>query len=240
MKRDVEIIELPNGNELVIAVDNSGSIGMKSKDDIQVPYDVVSYYNFRVAWMECVSAGATPISIILHNFSGDNAWPSLIQGVERGVKEVKQENIKITGSTESNFVLEQSAVGLVVIGEREQAPVSQEVFLDEPDSFKVSVIGNPLVGDELLQNEDAIAPLEVFQDLADLKRVLLLPVGSKGILYELNQIFNGQPLDVDSCLDLEKSSGPATCFIIVYVKRLEHKIKSKCGKWLHDINLKFR
>src|SRR5699024_3353934 len=235
-----EIIKVTYSNVCVIAVDNSGSIGMKPKDDIQVPYDTVSYYNFRVAWMECVSAGATPISIILHNFSGDNAWSSLLQGVERGVKEVKQENIKITGSTESNFFLEQSAVGLVVIGEREQASGLQEVSLDVPDSFKVSVIGNPLVGDELLQDEDIIAPLDVFQDLFDLKRILLLPVGSKGILYELNQIFNGQLLYVDSCLDLEKSSGPATCFIIVYDKRLEHKIKSKCGKWLHDIKIKFQ
>src|SRR5699024_6649453 len=106
------------GDELVIAVDNSGSIGMKTNDHVQVPYDVVSYYNFRVAWMECVSAGAEPISIILHNFSGDEAWSSLIKGIKQGMKELNVENISITGSTESNFSLHQSAVGLVIIGDR--------------------------------------------------------------------------------------------------------------------------
>lgn len=236
MKRDVEIIELPNGDELVIAVDNSGSIGMKPNDHVQVPYDVVSYYNFRVAWMECVSAGAEPISIILHNFSGDEAWSSLIKGIKQGMKELNVENISITGSTESNFSLHQSAVGLVIIGQREKSE-QENVSFKERNDLKVAVIGKPLVGHELVNNQDDIAPLKVFQDLSKLDNVTILPVGSRGILHELHQLFNKRTFKLETELDLKKSSGPATCFIVVYPASLKHRVSEKCLGWYHEVRL---
>jgi len=236
LKRDVEIIELPNGNELVIAVDNSGSIGMKPNDHVQVPYEVVAYYNFRVVWMECVSAGARPMSIILHNFSGDKAWSSLIKGIKHGMKELNVENISITGSTESNFSLQQSAVGLVIIGQREKFK-QQNVSFKERNDLNVAVIGKPLVGDELMNNKDDIAPLKVFQDLSKLDNVTILPVGSKGILYELHQLFDKRTFKLETELDLKKSSGPATCFIVVYPTSLNHRVSERCLGWFHEVRL---
>lgn len=237
MKRDVEIIELPTNIELVIAVDNSGAIGMKPDDHVSVPYETVSYYNFRVAWMECVSAGAQPISIILHNFSGDQAWDPLVRGVEQGMKEVGVNHIKVTGSTESNFPLSQSAVGLVIVGQREKASQPKELKRNWRNNLNVAVVGSPLVGQELLDKGDVIAPLNLFQSLSEMGDITMLPVGSKGILYELNQIFGNQSIKFDTDLDLKKSSGPATCFIIVYENSLKQRINEKCGKWLHKVAL---
>lgn len=236
MKRDIAVIPLQKGDdELIMAVDNSGSIGMKPGDDVHVPYEIVSYYNFRVAWMECVSAGAQPISIILHNFSGDNAWSSLLKGIKQGMKELDVTDLKIIGSTESNFVLNQSAVGLAIIGHRKKKFKQKEVSLTKQEALKVAVVGKPLVGQEVIDNQGEIAPLKLFQQLSKIENITILPVGSKGILYELNQLFGNTAVNFKSELDLEKSSGPATCFIIACDENLFQKVKEKCGNWLHEV-----
>src|SRR5690625_2763409 len=117
-KHDVLEIPINNDDTLVIASDNSGAIGMKALDEVKVNYQTVSYYAFRVAYMECVAAGGTPFSIILHNFNDQTVWNELIEGINFGLAEVNLKNIPITGSTETNFALNQSALGLVVLGKR--------------------------------------------------------------------------------------------------------------------------
>lgn len=226
MKRDVAIVPLTSKEELIIATDNSGSIGMKAADDVKVPYDVVTYYNFRVAYMECVAAGGIPLTVILHNFSGDEAWVSLILGIKRGMEELGI-NLEITGSTESNFLLEQSAVGLVIIGKR---PIQKDSPIIYGDELEVAVIGCPLVGDEVIERKELIAPLRLFQRFVDHKDVVtILPVGSKGVLYELRNLFSKQTLTFSTSVDVKKSSGPATCFIIVYQKAFSKQAQTYAG-----------
>ena len=234
MKRDVAIIPLNKGEELVIAADNSGSIGMREQDDVKVPYDIVAYYNFRVAWMECVAAGAAPFSIVIHNFSGDEAWEQFIKGIHRGMNELDIENLEITGSTETNFTLVQSAIGMAVIGKRKKAEA--ECLDYDKDKMNVGVIGEPLVGNEVIENEANIVPLDLFQWFAEQKGVLaLVPVGSKGILYELEQLFAGQSLEFTTSLDIKKTSGPATCFIIAYKDIASKRIKEKAANLFHEV-----
>ena len=88
MNHDALIIPLNDTEELVVASDNSGSIGKKPFDEISVPYDIVGYSVFRVAYMECAAAGGVPFSIIMHNFNGDDVWGSLINGIRRGFTEL--------------------------------------------------------------------------------------------------------------------------------------------------------
>ncbi|HLR52570.1 MAG TPA: ATP-binding protein [Candidatus Avamphibacillus sp.] len=238
MKRDVAIVPLNEEEELVIAADNSGSIGMREQDDVQVPYDVVAYYNFRVAWMECVAAGAEPFSIVIHNFSGDGAWEQLIKGIHRGMNELDIDNLEITGSTETNFTLVQSAIGMAVIGRRKK----ERPRYDEQEKVKIAVIGEPLVGNEVIENEANVAPLDLFKWFAEQKNVLtLIPVGSKGILYELEQLFAGKSLEFTTDLDLKKTSGPATCFIVAYKETVSKTVKEKAANLFHEviINLTF-
>ena len=73
MKRDVTLIALNDSETLVLASDNSGGIGLKDMDMVKTPYDVVAYYGFRVAVMECIASGGAPISVVLHNFCGDES-----------------------------------------------------------------------------------------------------------------------------------------------------------------------
>ncbi|WP_164216479.1 ATP-binding protein [Virgibacillus sp. YIM 98842] len=236
MKRDVAIIPLSDEEELVIAADNSGAIGMRDKDEVQVPYEVVSYFNFRVAWMECVAAGAKPFAVIVHNFSGDKAWDKLIKGIHRGTKELGITDLDITGSTETNFSLMQSAVGLNVIGRKKKKIEQACIEQTGNEIIKAAVIGEPLAGNEVIENKHAIAPLKLFQWFANQQDVLsILPVGSKGILYELEQLFTGPSRKFATDLDMRKTSGPATSFIVVYKQAVLEKVKEKAGNLFHEV-----
>ncbi|MFA1821993.1 ATP-binding protein [Virgibacillus oceani] len=236
MKRDVAVIPLNDEEELVIATDNSGSTGMREQDVVQVPYDIVSYFNFRVAWMECVAAGAAPFAVVLHNFSGEAAWTQMVKGIQRGMQELEIEDLKITGSTETNFSLMQSAVGMSIIGRRKKG--LEEAIYSDMEKMKAAVIGEPLVGNEVIDNKHAIAPLKLFQWFANQRDILsLVPIGSKGILYELEHFFADRPLRFTTDLDMQKSSGPATCFIVVFKESKREKVKEIAADLFHEVTI---
>src|SRR5699024_11623459 len=110
-------------------------------------YQTVSYYAFRVAYMECVAAGGTPFSIILHNFNDQTVWNELIEGINLGLAEVNLKNIPITGSTETNLALNQSALGLVILGKK-KIKTEKNYNLE---IAKLDVIGKALVEQDLLE-----------------------------------------------------------------------------------------
>lgn len=230
--RDVIRIPLQKENSLIIASDNSGGIGMKPGDLVHVPYEQVAYYSFRVAVMECIAAGGVPVAVVLHNFCGNEPWKDMLRGINRGLQELHLQEVSITGSTESNFPLSQSALGLLVLGQ--QPDIATEIPYRHP--LRYAVIGSPLVGNEVIEKENQIAPLAVFQQICRLQHVLVWPVGSKGIQYELNQMdpevaFN----KVTGDIDVVKSSGPATCFICAFPPDLEKTIKQLAAGYFHPL-----
>ncbi|WP_026575291.1 hypothetical protein [Bacillus sp. UNC438CL73TsuS30] len=237
--RDIVTIPLNEKVSLIISSDNSGGIGMKAEDLVKVSYETVAYYSFRVAAMECIAGGGELISVVVHNFCGNEPWEELVKGVQKGVKELGLSEVSVTGSTESNFSLKQSAVGIIVIGKKATDTV-MEVSLS--DSLKVAVIGMPLVGNEVVEHSENVVPLALFQEICRLKDVVVLPVGSKGIFYELNQLFSNKVLEKGNLImdiDVFKSSGPSTCFIAVYPGGLEEKIKSASGNYFHSVHIEF-
>ncbi|MFE8702991.1 ATP-binding protein [Cytobacillus sp. FJAT-54145] len=231
--RNVTVVPFSEKEELVLATDNSGGIGLKEGDFVKVPYDVVGYYSLRVAIMECLAAGATPISVVIHNFSGDESWGALVKGVKQGLEEVSMLKIPITGSSESNFSLMQSAVGMIVVGKREVKKRVRPIF----DQVNLAVIGMPLVGNEVVTMGERVAPLSLFKELSSMEGVTVWPVGSKGILLEVKQMFP----EVEICeivaeLDVAKSAGPSTCFIIAYDHSVEDEVKKCAGYFYHEIH----
>ncbi|ASK61847.1 ATP-binding protein [Virgibacillus phasianinus] len=235
MIRDSLIAPFDQKMDIVIACDNSGSIGMKTADDVSAPYDVVSYFAFRVAYMECMAAGGIPFSVIIQNFNDKSAWNSLLTGIKRGCNELAIDPLPITGSTESNFSLAQSATGITVLGKRlrkaAHSPAIEQVL-------SAAVIGSPLIGNEVIEQKENIAPLALFQWFCKQHTVLtVVPVGSKGILHELRQLFPDQSLDFTCDLRMEKSSGPSTCFIAVYAESDHRIITSKAGRLFHNVNV---
>ncbi|MFJ5761281.1 ATP-binding protein [Neobacillus sp. NPDC093182] len=236
--RDIITIPITSAESLIIASDNSGGIGMKAEDHVQVSYETVAYYSFRVAAMECMAAGGVPVSVVLHNFCGDHTWSELIKGIQKGLAELNLEDVAITGSTESNFLLQQSAVGLVVLGKRSISKKSENIFSNQ---MKFAVIGSPLVGNEVMDHGDQVAPLSVFREVNKLEEIIIWPVGSKGILYEFNQIFTNKEFTKEMLhtkLDVLKSSGPATCFIIAFEQDQEEELKKTTAGYYHSITVK--
>ncbi|MBP3040411.1 ATP-binding protein [Bacillaceae bacterium Marseille-Q3522] len=235
MKRDPAVLPNINGETFVIACDNSGGIGLKEQDLVKAPYEVVSYYSFRVAAMECIAARAEPIAVVINNFCGEEAWPAITGGVKRGLEELGRNLLPITGSTESNFLLMQSALGVTVIGKREAD------FHEVPLSLrnrKLAVIGTPLVGKEVLEKANEVLPLSLFQDIFQFEQIVVIPAGSKGIIHEIEQIFTESGITTNefSCdVDLYQSAGPATCILAVFPKKLESSIVKLASLFYHPI-----
>ncbi|MGJ7909785.1 ATP-binding protein [Neobacillus sp. LXY-1] len=237
MMRNVITIPSGNGYHLIIASDNSGAIGLKKHDHVQVSYEMVAYYSFRVAAMECMAAGGNIKAVVLNNFCGDDSWEALVRGIRKGLSELGVKDAEITGSTESNFSLLQSAIGVIVMGEGTKSNASVGEFTNEK---KLAVIGQPLVGDEVIALENQVAPLHMFKEISRLQDVVTWPVGSKGILHELkrmypNSDFNKETAVID--LDMEKSSGPATCFIVRYPADQESAVTQFAGGHFHSLKI---
>lgn len=232
---DVLILPLNDSENLVVSTDNSGAIGMKPDDVVQVSYDIVAYFSFRVAVMECLAAGAMPISVVLHNFCSEESWGAMNEGIHKGVVELGLNEIPVIGSTESNFQLLQSAVGITVLGKQDRKDKLVKETIQSSISY--AIIGRPLVGNEVMKKNNLVAPLSLFRWMCEQEEIThVVPVGSKGILYKLNQLDpHLTSAQLQSDIDLLKSSGPSTCFIIAYHSSFEEKIMKKAGSHFYKI-----
>lgn len=229
--RDALVLPLNEKESLVITTDNSGAIGMKEEDHVKVTYDIVGYFSFRVALMECLAAGARPLTVIIQNFCGDQVWDALVLGVEKGTKELGIDNLQITGSTESNFSLVQSVVGLNVIGLKPNDSGKRSTSLD-----KIALIGLPLVGNEVITCPEQVAPLSLFYQLSLLEDVKVWPVGSKGVWHELKRMGPALAESISSKdIDLHKSGGPSTSFLLAYPFDKEKEIMKLAGDYFHAL-----
>ncbi len=237
MKRDAVTVPLTESEELVITTDSSGGIGLKKDDRVQADYSVVGYFSFRVAVMECMAFGGQPFSVIIQNFSGDETWNPYISGIHKAIAELEMETLQITGSTESNFELQQSCMGLTVLGKRSR--MNNEGHFEEDSHLCYAVIGYPLVGIEVMERSMEIAPLYLFKWCVSSQYIQdVIPVGSKGILYELSVITrkNISVENIQCKLDVLKSSGPSTCFIISYREHEKDHLIQQLGDYMHSLS----
>src|SRR5699024_11344125 len=93
------------------------------------------------------------------NFNGDEVCEELLHGSDKGVNELQINDLPITGSTETNFPLQQSATSITILGKREcKQKETQKIMID---NCHVAVIGQPLVGNEVIDNKEKVAPLHV-------------------------------------------------------------------------------
>ncbi|WP_461202292.1 ATPase [Anoxybacillus sp. TBDG-1] len=219
--RDVLCVPLDEQHELVFATDCSGGIGLKQHDVVHVPYDVVGYYGARVALMELLSIGATPNAFILQNFVDDRSWEALVTGVQQTMIEL-QLSLPVTGSSESNMTLMQSAVGFVAVGMVRKA--NKRVSITPTDACW-AVIGEPLVGEAVIHKKDRIIPLSLFRMLLQVDGVYeMIPIGSKGIWHEWKLVHGDIPIHCP--LPLHASAGPATCVLVSYHRKQEPLLQS--------------
>ncbi|OBW56643.1 hypothetical protein MKY07_05785 [Solibacillus sp. FSL W7-1472] len=217
MRNSIEV------NGLVVSIDNSGCIGTKEHDIVQVPNEVTAYFTARTAILEQLCAGAIPVQLLMANFSGDDVWSEYEQGFKRAFSEMGLEMPPLMGSSETNFQSLQSAVSLTMLGKKQ--------FERNTNRCEFYVIGEPLVGNDVIENPHKIAQLnEVYEGLINGIIQAIWPTGSKGVGAEITR-FAGESYTTD--VNLTSSAGPS-CAVLAAVKN-EHE-----ETFLHSITAPVR
>ncbi|MFC5604916.1 hypothetical protein [Sporosarcina koreensis] len=217
------------GDGHVVTTDNSGGIGEKLHDVVAVPDRVTAYFAARVALLEQWAAHADPIAVLIHNFSGEESWAMYVAGVEDVFRESNLDSPKISGSTETNMQLLQSAVAVTIIGKQR--------VVEEVAELEWYAYGTPLVGNEVLERRGEIASLRLIKEAMDNGLIQKVwPVGSKGILAEYRKLMGDPLVMIEADVDIHSSAGPSTSALLgINVDNIE-KARQLLGGQLYKIN----
>ncbi len=222
MNRD--LLYLKN-EDIVIATDNCGSVGMQINDTVKADAHTTAYFTARVVLMELMSVHAIPIACSIQIFI-EKDYELYLQGVKQALSEVNYPNIQIITTTESNFKMNESAFSITLIGKKNELKLLP--------NLNFGVIGMPLVGSETINNDNVVSLTTFTNIINDNNITEVLPVGSKGIKYEFENYFKKLLLDCN--LDILKSAGPSTCVVVAYQN--EEKIQNTYGKLFYKIKFK--
>jgi hypothetical protein len=226
--RDLSLICLDKDTTLVVACDSCGGIGSKEGDILKVPPFYVGKFISRVPIMEVMCSGAEVITItnaVCNEMN--NTGSDIIKGIRQEMLEADIAEAVLTGSTEENFKPISTALGVTVIGIAKNCTLRINSVAEEA---VVISIGLPKVGGEIdFIKDNEIVTYEDIKRLLALKEVYeIVPVGSKGIAYEAEQLaaFNHMEISFDQFqkVDLHKSSGPSTCVIAAVSKEQYSRI----------------
>lgn len=236
-KRDLTLIE--RGEQyLIIACDSCGGVGNKDFDEVKVAPEIVGYYTTRVALMELLSVGAAPLAVI--NTLSVEMEPTgrrIISGIENLLREVKIDLEIINGSTEENFPMKQTAMGVTLIGEVEKNQL--RLSKSQRGDF-VLLLGIPKVGGEItLPYDEEICSFESLNFLKQHPSIGdIIPVGSKGIAYEAQLLaaLNKCKIEISlNKIDMKKSAGPATVLIFTVPEADMEELQESLREPLHII-----
>lgn len=231
--RDLTLVNIDEERTMVIACDSCGGIGMNPSDVLKVPPFIVGRFTVRVALLEVMCSGAEVITVTdaVCNEMEPTA-SEIIKGIQEELRLADISNIVLTGSTEENFTTYATGLGVTVIGIAPKRTL--KVNRAEEEALVVS-IGLPKVGNEIDFNKDAeIVDYEMIKALLKEEQVYeIVPVGSKGIAFEVEQLAANNNLtpcyEEELKIDLKKSGGPATCVIAAIDAEIFGRIKGISG-----------
>jgi hypothetical protein len=238
--RDVSIIEVSNDLVMVVGCDSAGGIGPKPLDKIKVSGYTLGRFTARVALMEVLAVGATPVC--LTNILGVEPDPTgfeILEGIKSEVELARlNHSLVIIGSMEKTVTVEQTGIGVTVVG---LAPKNKlKIGLSKPDDLIV-VVGHPSVKNEVLPAEERgeIADLEDLLNLMSYEFVHdVIPVGSQGISHEADVLAKDSGLCVKlelSEVEAKKSAGPATAVVVTISKNALIALSGLINKPIHVI-----
>ncbi|MFZ7119927.1 MAG: selenophosphate synthase [Eubacteriaceae bacterium] len=215
--RDLTLVHIDENIITVLACDSCGGIGLRELDVVKADYEVLGYFTTSVVLCELLAFRAKP-TIIVNNICMEME-PSgrlVIDGIKKAAEEI-QLNIEnmLTGSTEENMPVKQSGIGITCMG------IVDKRTWTIPKTNKndsLYAIGKPKVGEEVLK-DSMMSNLQVINYLKDKDGINeILPVGSKGISFEVNELCKCNNLSFKYLekidVDINKSAGPATCILV--------------------------
>lgn len=218
--RDLLVTELTTDLWIIVTCDSDGGIGPKEKDTIPCKGYDLGRFAARVPLMEMLACGAAPLIVVdVLAVEMNPTGSEIIKGIRDEAEEAGMDkNFVVTGSTEDNVETVQTGLGVVVIG-----IVKKEDFRSGKSKLNDTLlcIGVPKSApkDVVTFTDQEIANLDVMRKVSLLDYVHdILPVGSKGIKYELHELAAAADLRPTIIKDVEidtyKSAGPATCFLV--------------------------
>ncbi len=244
--RDLTVIDLIGDMLMVIAVDSDGAIGEKESDIVKVSGYECGRFGTRVPLMEILACGAIPVAAFdALSVEMETYGRSIIKGVIDELRSVGlPESFPLSGSTEDNIPTVQTGIGVVIIG-----IVTKEDFkpgTSKPGDF-ILCVGLPKSGpdDVVLSDDPDIADSKAIAILRKIEGVHdIVPVGSKGVMYEANELARTSGLVFkknDSAINLSKSAGPSTCFLVsanetayIQIQKKTEKPVSRIGSLVLD------
>ncbi|WP_416148650.1 AIR synthase related protein [Salipaludibacillus sp. HK11] len=218
--RDLTLMAINNEQYLVIACDSDGGIGNKSHDVVKVPEEIIAQFAVRVPLFEIIASGAKPFMVIdCLSVEMDPIGEKMVYEMKRYVREVGiYEDVQFTGSSEENVPTIQTGVGVTVLGlvDQQRFPVGSSLLED-----KVVCVGIPKSGPryEIHPDDPEIVALRDLKRLREISYIRdIVPVGSKGLLYEANQLASSSGHSfhrhTNTTIDFEQSAGPSTCVLL--------------------------
>jgi len=218
--RDITVISFDENKDLGIACDSCGGIGLKEHDVVKVSPQITAYHTGKVVLAELMSLGFKPM-IMADGLAVEmnDTGKQLIDGFNEVLSKLKTTKVHLTGSTEENIKTVQTSMGVTCIGMCDKDKLK---YKKTNKNDICLIIGMPLVGNEVINNPDKVLDIDDFEKLylCDFIREIL-PVGSRGIGQELNDLCSYNELSIklneDINIDLKKSGGPS-CSALVTIE----------------------
>lgn len=239
--RDITVIDFDENKYLGISCDSCGGIGLKEYDVVKASPQLTAYQTGKVALAELLSLGFTPFILadglaVEMNDTGKN----LIEGFNEVLSKLSTK-VHLTGSTEENIKTVQTSMGVTCIGVCEK----QNLKYKKTKIGDICVLaGLPMVGSEVVNNPHKILDIDDYEKMHFCKYIKeMLPIGSKGIEAELNELLNYNNLNFiyekNISVDIKKSGGPScSCLIVIekkdmdFIKDLINKPLTVIGKFV--------
>lgn len=216
--RDLTIIAISSEQDIVIACDSCAGAGEKENDVILAPPRLVGGLATRVPLMEMLCYSAKPK--IITQLLGNEMHPTgeqTIAGMKDELAKAGYSDIEINGSTEENMSPTVTSLGITLIGMAH--PSIKQPLIKAGD--KIYLVGTPLIGEDVITQFSELVTydeVKLMRNKAYIKDIL--PIGSKGSVYEAKEMANTNDLEVK--LNIEwlnnklstASGGPATSVLV--------------------------
>ncbi|GBG55641.1 hypothetical protein SPFL3102_031334 [Sporomusaceae bacterium FL31] len=216
--RDLTLVKIDEHKTLVIACDSCGGVGMKEGDALKVSPRITGKFTARVALFEVLCAGAEVVCLTNNVCNEmDDTGQQVRKGIIEELEAAGVDQIVLTGSTEENFPTISTGIGITVLGIA--ASPQLKVNQIHQDAALV-VIGQPKVGTEILacQPGEIVDYNTIRYLLAQPEVCEIVPVGSKGIYYEAQQLAECNDVQLilkqDIKPDIKKSAGPCSTILV--------------------------
>jgi len=220
--RDLTLISIDENRYMGISCDSCGAIGNKEYDVVKAPPHIVAYQTAKVVLAELLSMGFEPI-LLSDGLAVEmnNTGKELIEGFSKALSMLKTCKVHMTGSTEENMKTVQTSMGVTCIGicDKNKLKYKKTKVNNICVNNICVLLGLPLVGNDVVNNPDKILDISDYENLYLSSFINeILPIGSRGISSELNDLCEYNNLKFmynnDITIDISTSAGPSCCCIL--------------------------